>query len=129
MAATSTSTRPPFAAGALAAVQFVVTCLACVVLLGNGAVDGQLGTDDVVVAIGAALVGAGVAGSTWAGIRIAFPIQLLLAVGLGIAAVLLVGGTVRTAGVIAAVGWLGALIIPGTRRWFMRRDPATAAAA
>ncbi len=128
MAAVSTQTRrPPFAAAALATVQFLVTCLGCVVLLANGAIDGQLAADDVLLAIGAAIGGAALAGTTWSGVRAAFPFQLLAAVALGVAAALLTKDTVRIAGVAAAVVWLAALNIPSTRRWFMRRtsEPAT----
>lgn len=121
------TSRPPFAAGALATLQFLVTCLGCVVLLGNGAIDGQLGAGDVLLAIGAAIVGAAVAGTTWSGVRGAFPIQLLAAVALGAAAAVLVADdTLRNAGVAAAVVWLVALNIPSTRRWFVRRPAASA---
>lgn len=123
-APTQTS-RPPIAAGTLAAVQFLVTCLGCVVLLGNGSIDGQLGADDVLLAIGAAVLGTAVAGTTWSGVRAAFPVQLLGAVALGAAAVVLTDGTVRVAGVAAAVVWLVALNIPSTRRWFIGRSLAS----
>lgn len=128
VAAVSTQPRrPPFAAGALATVQFLVTCLGCVVLLGNGAIDGQLGANDVLLAIGAAVGGAAVAGTTWSGVRAAFPLQLLAAVALAVAAVLLAGDTVRTAGVAAGVVWLVVLNIPSTRRWFVGRSSASSA--
>lgn len=127
VAAVSTQPRrPPFAAAALATVQFLVTCLGCVVLLANGAVDGQLGADDVLLAIGAAVGGAALAGTTWSGVRAAFPFQLLAAVALGVAAALLTEDTVRIAGVAAAVVWLAALNIPSTRRWFVGRWSASA---
>lgn len=106
--------------------QFLVTCLGCVVLLGNGAVDGQLGADDVLLAIGAAVGGAALAGTTWSGVRAAFPFQLLAAVALGVAAALLADDIVRTAGVVAGVVWLVALNIPSTRRWFVGRSSASA---
>ena len=110
----------------LAAVQFIAAGAAVVVILGNGTVDGELTTSDILRAVAAALVGAGVIGSTTAGGRIGWWVQLVLA------PVALAFGTItmlrdESPGlpvlVLGAV-WLLLLLVPPTRNWFLREQPA-----
>lgn len=113
----------PVALTALGALQFAAFAAGCVFVLGEGTVDGALTAADVVLAVGVALGGAVVVGSTWSGGRVAWWFELLLGI-----AVLAWGGLVGVAdedtigyGLIG-VGliWVAIVALPQSRAWFLR---------
>lgn len=109
----------------LATVQFIAAGAAVVVLLGNGTVDGELTGGDIAKAVGVALVGAAVIGSTTAGGRIGWWVQLVLApVALAFGAITMTQDESPglPALVVGAI-WLLLLLLPPTRTWFLRPQP------
>lgn len=123
----ATTTRPraerlPPTAALLAFIQFLAAGAGVVVLLGNGTVDGELTGGDIVKAVGVALVGAAVIGSTTAGGRIGWWVQLVLApVALAYGLItMLQDESPGLPALVVGVLWLLLLILPPTRRWFLR---------
>lgn len=121
-AATVGSPRPPVTAATLAVLQFLAAALGVIVLLGNGTLDSELSAGDVGLAIGAAVAGAALVGTTWAGLRFGFYLQLLLA-----PAAITWGATTMTQEenpglplVVAGAVWLLLLLAPPSRNWFLR---------
>lgn len=114
--------RRPLALSALGALQFAAFGIACVVLLGEGTEDGALSGGDIGRAVGVALLGAVVVGSTWSGGRVAWWFELLLAlatIGWGAAtgaADDLPGWPLAALGVV----WLGVVALPQSRTWYLR---------
>lgn len=106
----------------LGSLQFAGFAIAVVVLLGDGTLDGALSGADVARAVGLALLGAVVVGSTWSGARLAWWFELALAAGA------VAWGAVTTASddppgypVLAAGAiWLALLTMPSSRSWFLR---------
>ena len=106
----------------LGALQFAAFGAGCVVLLGERTLDGELTAGDVAVAVGVALVGAFVVGSTWSGGRPGWWFQLVLGVGaLAWGVVSTVADEAPGVAVFAAgVLWLAGLLLPQSRAWFLR---------
>jgi hypothetical protein len=107
---------------ALGALQFLGFAVACMVLLGDGTLDGELSVADVAGAVAVAIAGALVVGSTFSGGKVAWWFELLL----GLAAVVV--GIIGFAGddayglPLAALGvvWLVVAAMPQSRAWFLR---------
>jgi len=116
----------PFPLTALGALQFAGFAIACVVLLGDGTLDGALTAADVARAVLVALVGATVVGATWSGGRLGWWVDIAL--GAGLAA----WGAATTAAddppgypvLAAGVLWLAVVLLPSSRAWFLREQPA-----
>lgn len=112
----------PLALTVLGTLQFAAFGIACVVLLGDGTLDGELSSTDVGLAIGVALAGAVVVGSTWSGGRIALWVEVALAIGA------VAWGAATTASddapgpALVALGvlWLAIIALPRSRAWFLR---------
>jgi hypothetical protein len=125
--ATSTRSRAdrlPITAGLLAFVQFVAAGAGVVVQLGNGTVDGELAGGDIAKAVGIALVGAAVIGSTTSGGRIGWWVQLVLApVCLAFGLITMLGDNPPgLPALIVGALWLLLLVLPPTRNWFLRQS-------
>jgi hypothetical protein len=114
----------PLALTVLGGIQFAACAAACVVLLGESTLDGELSVADVVLAVAVALVGALVVGSTWNGGRIGWVFEVALAV-----VTILLGAVWATSDdqafygyTIGAVGvlWLAIVVLPQARAWFSR---------
>lgn len=109
----------------LGALQFAGFAIAVVVLLGDGTLDGALSGADVARAVGLALLGAVVVGSTWSGARLAWWFELALATGAVAWGALTTlsddppGYPVLAAGAIC----LALLLLPSSRNWFLRPSP------
>ena len=109
----------------LGALQFAAFAVGCVVLLGDGTLDGELSAGDIALAVAVALVGAVVVGSTWSGAKTGWWLQLALALatvawgaiqsasGSSFGYVVLVGGVV----------WFVLAALPQSRAWFLRPVP------
>lgn len=114
----------PIPLTALGVLQFAGFAVACVVLLGDGTLDGALTAGDVVRAVAVALVGALVVGSTWSGGRLGFWFELALAGATAAWGALTTvaddppGYPVLAAGVL----WLAVVVLPSSRTWFWRPD-------
>jgi hypothetical protein len=112
----------PFPLTVLGALQFVAFAVGCVVLLGDGTLDGELSVADVAAAVAVALLGALVVGSTWSGGRVGWWLELALAV------ITIAWGAVSGASgdgpgyplVAAGVVWFGLAVLPQSRAWFLR---------
>ncbi len=112
----------PVALTVLGAIQFVGFAVGCMVLLGDGTLDGELSAADVAVAVGVALAGALVVGSTFSGGRLAWWFELVLGlavVGWGVVAAL-DGDGLGLPAVALGVLWLAVAVLPGSRAWFLR---------
>jgi len=112
----------PIALSLLGALQFAGFGIACVLLLSDGTLDGELSAGDIALAVGAALVGALVVGSTWSGGRLGWWFELALALGaIGWGAATAAsddppGYPMAAAGVLS----LGIIVLPHCRAWFLR---------
>ena len=112
----------PLALTVLGVLQFAAFGVACVVLLGDGTLDGELSTGDIVLAVVVALVGAVVVGSTWSGGQVAWWFELATA------AVAVAWGMITGVGedapgyplAAAGVVWFGIAAMPQSRAWFLR---------
>ena len=127
MAAPSRRAAPtrPLTVTILGVLQFLVAAVAVIVVLGIRSEDGELSAGDVGLAVAAASVGGAVFSATWAGGRIGWWCQLVLAV-LGSAWGLASALTDRAPGVpafVVGVLWLALALLPASRTWFLR-DPA-----
>ena len=115
----------PLALTVLGALQFAAFGVACVVLLGDGTLDGELSTGDIVLAVLVALAGALVVGSTWSGGQVGWWFELVAA------AVAIAWGMISGVGddapgyPLAAGGvlWFGLAALPQSRAWFLRPQP------
>lgn len=116
-------TRRPIALTVLGGVQFAGFGVACILLLGNGTLDGELSAGDITLAVGVALLGALIVGSTWSGGRVAWWFEL--AVGVVAVAWGLATGD-GAPGLPLATGGLLSLAVaalPQSRAWFLRPAP------
>jgi hypothetical protein len=112
----------PIALTVLGALQFLAFGVVCVVLLGDGTLDGELSAGDIALAVGVAILGAIVVGITWNGSRVAWWFELALA------AVAIVWGLVTGAAddlpgyALAACGAVSGAVValPSSRQWFLR---------
>ena len=128
--AAPTSRRPPAPARpltvtALGVLQFLVAAAAVIFILGEGSNDGELAAGDVGLGVLAACVGGAVFSATWAGGRIGWWAQLVLALGAaawGVATLLMDRGPGLPAFVVGVL-WLALALLPASRAWFLR-DPA-----
>jgi hypothetical protein len=105
----------PLALTALGALQFLGFGVACMVLLGDGTLDGELSAADVAAAVGVALLGALVVGSTFSGGRYAWWFELALA-----AVVIAWGALVFPPAAAFGAVWLAITALPQSRTWFLR---------
>ncbi len=117
--------RRPLPLTVLGALQFAAFAVGCVVLLGDGTLDGELSAADIAAAVGVALLGALVVGSTWSGGRVGWWLELGLALvtvawGAGTAAA---GDAPGYPLVIAGVVWFALAALPQSRTWFLRPQP------
>lgn len=115
----------PLTVTTLGVIQFLVAAVAVIVVLGAGSEDGELGAGDVGLAVLAACVGGAIFSATWAGGRIGWWCQLVLAF-LGTAWGLVTLLTDESPGapvVVVGVLWLALALLPASRNWFLR-DPA-----
>ena len=117
--------RRPLALTVLGALQFAAFGLACVILLGDGTLDGELSTGDILAAVVVALAGALVVGSTWSGGQVGWWFELAAAataVAWG-----MISGVADTGPgyplAAAGVVWFGLAGAPQSRAWFLRQQP------
>lgn len=117
-------THRPAALTVVGALQFAAFGAACIVLLGDATLDGELSAADVARAVGVALLGALVVGSTWYGGRVGWWMQIALAlVVLALGVATSGDDTAAVPGLALAVGavlWLALLALPQSRQWFLR---------
>ncbi|MBA2281389.1 MAG: hypothetical protein M3527_03025 [Actinomycetota bacterium] len=113
----------PLLVTALAVLQFVAAGAGAIVLLGNGTLDSELSPLDVAAAVGVAILGALVVGTSWNGGRAGWLLQLVLAAAALVWGVLLVLDDKTPVVVGAAVVWLTLLNVPRHRRWFQTVQP------
>jgi hypothetical protein len=112
----------PLTVSTLGVLQFLVAAAAVIVVLGIGSEDGELSVADVALAVGAACVGGAVFSATWAGGRIGWWCQLVLA-ALGSLWGLVTLLTDRAPGApafVVGVLWLALALLPASRTWFLR---------
>lgn len=112
----------PLTVTTLGVLQFLVAAVAVIVVLGVRSEDGELGAADVGLAVGAACVGGAIFSATWAGGRIGWWCQLVLA-ALGTIWGLVTLLTDAAPGAPAfAVGvlWLALALLPASRRYYLR---------
>ena len=115
----------PLALTVLGVLQFAAFGVACIVLLGNGTLDGELSTVDIVGAVLVALVGALVVGSTWSGGQLGWWFELAAAAA-AVAWGMISGVADDAPGYpLAAAGvvWFGLAAVPQSRAWFLRPQP------
>lgn len=112
----------PLALSVLGGLQFAAFGAACVILLGESTLDGALTAGDVAVAVGIALVGAVVVGSTWNGGRVALWLQIVLAIAAAAYGVVGALDDQVWGWPLAAGGglWLAIVALPQSRAWFTR---------
>ncbi len=114
----------PLLVSALAVLQFVATGAGAIVLLGNGTIDSELSPLDVAGAVGVAILGAFVVGSSWNGGRVGWIFQLVLSMAAIAWGIVLVLDDKTPIVVGLGVLWLLLLNIPAHRRWFQTAAPA-----
>lgn len=108
----------PFLVTVLAGLQFLAVGACCIVLLGNATLDSELSPLEVGAAVGVALAGAIVVGSSLNGGRVGWALQVALALAaIGLGVVLVVDGQLPVV-LAAGVVWLVLLVVPTHRRWF-----------
>jgi hypothetical protein len=115
----------PLALTVLGVLQFAAFGVACIVLLGNGTLDGELSASDIVSAVLVALAGALVVGSTWSGGQVGWWFELVAAAA-AVAWGMVSGVTDNAPGYpLAAAGvvWFGLAAVPQSRTWFLRQQP------
>ena len=117
--------RRPLPLTVLGALQFAAFAVGCVVLLGDGTLDGELSAGDIAAAVGVALVGALVVGSTWSGGRVGWWFELALAVATTAWGAIIAASeeAIGYALVGAGVVWFAVAALPQSRTWFLRPQP------
>jgi hypothetical protein len=112
----------PLTVTTLGVLQFLVAAVGVIVVLGIRSEDGELSAGDIALAVAAACVGGAVFSATWAGGRIGWWCQLVLAVlvtATGAVTML----TDRAPGLpvfVVGVLWLALALLPASRSWFLR---------
>ena len=112
----------PLALTVLGALQVLAFGVACVVLLGDATLDGELTAGDVTVAVLVAILGSIVVGCSWNGGPVAWWFEL------GAAVVATAWGAITAAGddapgyplAVAGVIWFLLVASPPSRAWFLR---------
>ena len=113
----------PLTVTTLGVLQFLVAAVAVIVVLGVRSEDGELGASDVGLAVAAASVGGAIFSATWAGGRIGWWCQLVLAaLGTIWGLVTLLGDAAPGAPAFAVgVLWLALALLPASRTWFLHQ--------
>jgi hypothetical protein len=112
----------PLTVTTLGVLQFLVAAVAVIVVLGIRSEDGELSAGDVGLAVAAACVGGAIFSATWAGGRIGWWCQLVLAV-LGSAwglVTLLTDDAPGAPVLVVGVLWLALALLPASRNWFLQ---------
>lgn len=112
----------PLPVTVLGVLQFLVAAAAVIFILGEGSNDGELAAGDIGLGIAAACVGGAVFSATWAGGRVGWWAQLVLAVAAaawGAVTVVADRGPGVPAFVIGVL-WLALALLPASRDWFLR---------
>ena len=112
----------PLSLSVLGALQFLGFGFACIVLLGDGTLDGALTAGDIVPTVLVAILGSIVVGCSWNGGPVAWWFEL------GAAVVATAWGAISAAGddapgyplAIAGVIWFLLVATPPSRAWFLR---------